>query len=302
MRDGLILIDKDSGGTSHNVVQKVRRILGQKKIGHCGTLDPSATGLLVLTLGKATRLTRFLIRAPKVYSGVIRFGRATDTYDAEGETTRTAPVDHIEEPELLAAMEKFVGTYEQAAPPYSAKKIGGKKLYELAREGAEVPESKKEITVYDFETTAAFGDAGLSFRLGCSSGTYVRVLAHELGEMLGSAAHLESLHRDTVGPFRNEDAITIDDLAMRVDQGDDPPSAWVPFDQIPLPFAEAETDAQQENRIRHGQTVLLRQGEWQEGDWVKLVNRRQAMIAVGTIVESLSDGRVGLVQPKIVFR
>jgi len=302
MRDGLILIDKASGGTSHNVVQKVRRILSQKKIGHCGTLDPSATGLLVLTLGKATRLTRFLIRAPKVYSGTIRFGYATDTYDAEGETTREASVEGLTEEKVLAGMPSFVGTYPQAAPAYSAKKIKGKKFYELAREGDEVAESKEEVAVFSFDAAGPYAGGALPFQLGCSSGTYVRVVAHELGEAVDSAAHLASLHRDSVGPFKNDQAISIDDLADLVAANGAPPAAWVPFDEIPLPFARVETDAQQERRITNGQTVLLRQGQWEEGDWVKLVNRRQAMIAVGTVVERLSEGRVGLVQPKIVFK
>ncbi|MFP5284284.1 MAG: tRNA pseudouridine(55) synthase TruB, partial [Thermoanaerobaculia bacterium] len=142
MKDGLLLVDKGPGVTSHDVVQRVRRLLRQKKIGHCGTLDPDATGLLLLTLGTATRLTRFLIRAPKVYEGTVRFGVVTDTYDASGRVTSEAPPEAVAALTLEVvetAMHRFEGTIEQQPPPYSAKKVQGVKYYELARRGEEVP-------------------------------------------------------------------------------------------------------------------------------------------------------------------
>ena len=148
MKDGLLLVDKEAGVTSHDVVQKVRRILKQKKIGHCGTLDPDATGLLLLTLGTATRLTRFLIRAPKVYEGVIRLGVATDTYDASGQVVAEAPAEAVSaltREQVAAAMKGFEGEIEQKPPPFSAKKINGVKYYELARRGEEVPDEAKEV-------------------------------------------------------------------------------------------------------------------------------------------------------------
>lgn len=181
MKDGLLLIDKEPGCTSHDVVQRVRRIVRQKKSGHCGTLDPDATGLLLLTLGNATRLTRFLIRAPKVYTGVVRFGTATDTYDASGTVTAERPCDGLAFPAIAAAMQRFEGTYEQQPPPYSAKKVNGVKFYELARRGEEVPQDTKEVTVFEFSPQGDFTDDRLSFRLACTSGTYARTLAHELG-------------------------------------------------------------------------------------------------------------------------
>src|ERR1044072_5972830 len=148
--DGLLLVDKENGCTSHDVVQQVRRILKQKKIGHCGTLDPEATGLLLLTLGSATRLTRFIIRAPKVYEGTITFGTATDTYDASGTVVSEAgpsEVERLTTEEVATAMRRFEGIFEQQPPPYSAKKIKGVKYYELARRGEEVPQETKEVTV-----------------------------------------------------------------------------------------------------------------------------------------------------------
>jgi len=305
MRDGLLLIDKEPGLTSHDVVQRVRRLLGQKKIGHCGTLDPDATGLLLLTLGTATRLTRFLIRAPKVYCGVIRFGVVTDTYDASGRVVAEAPaaeVERLTQAMVEQAMGGFTGPIEQQAPAYSAKKVHGVKLYELARRGEEVPAEAKEVTIYEFQATSEIADGRLAFRLGCSSGTYARALAHDLGARLGVGAHLAELRRMQIGSFHVDAALKLEALAAAVASGEPPGGAWLPFDEIPLPFDEVTTDPQQELRISHGQTVLVRELAGGEGDWVKLMNRRRQFIAIGTVVEKIGSAGVGIVQPKVVFR
>jgi tRNA pseudouridine55 synthase len=308
LEDGLLLVDKAAGGTSHDVVQRARRITGQKKTGHSGTLDPDATGLLVLTLGRATRLTRFLIRAPKVYEGEITFGLATDTYDAAGTPTDRADpaaVGALTLDDVLTAMAGLTGDIEHAPPPYSAKKVGGKKLYELAREGKEVPLETKRVTVFELAPLGALepGDAGprLRFRLACSSGTYARTLAHEAGRAVGTGGHLSALRRLKVGPFELADAVTLEELDAAVAAGETP-RGWVPFDAIPLPFGEITADAQQEERIGHGQTVLVRDLAGEEGDWVKLANRRGQFIAVGTVVERIGTGGVGIVQPRVVFK
>lgn len=305
MKEGLLLVDKEPGLTSHDVVQRVRRLLRQKKIGHCGTLDPDATGLLLLTLGSATRLTRFLIRAPKVYEGVVQLGSATDTYDASGQVTSQAPpeaVAAITREAVAEAMAKFEGTIEQKAPPYSAKKVQGVKYYELARKGEEVPDEAKEVTVYEFSPLGELADGRLAFKLACSSGTYARGLAHDLGAALGVGGHLAALRRTRIGSFQVEDAATFRRLEEIVETGEPPASTWIPFDQIPLPFGEVTADPQQEHRISHGQTVLVRELAGEEGDWVKLVNRRREFIAVGTVVERIGTAGVGIVQPKVVFR
>lgn len=302
MKNGLLLIDKQPGCTSHDVVQKVRRGLGQRKIGHCGTLDPAATGLLVLTLGRATRLTRFLINAPKVYGGTIRFGIATDTYDAAGEITAKASIEGLDPVAVESGMRAFEGEIDQAAPAFSAKKIKGVKYYELARRGEPVPEATKRITIYEFTPTSALADGRISFTLGCSSGTYVRSLAHDLGRELGCGAHLESLRRERVGPFDVADALDLDALQTRLEAGEALGPAWIPFDQIPLPFPHVQTDAQQERRIMNGQTVLIREQDCREGDWVQLVNQDRRMIAVGSVIERIGERGVGVVRPKIVFR
>ncbi len=305
MKDGLLLVEKDPGFTSHDVVQRVRRILRQKKIGHCGTLDPDATGLLLLTLGTGTRLTRFLIRAPKVYEGTMRFGMATDTYDASGKVLSEAPAEAVAaltKEQIATAMHGFEGEIQQQPPPYSAKKVQGVKFYELARRGEEVPTEPKEVTVYELSPTGELADGCLRFHLACSSGTYARGLAHDLGAALGVGGHLTDLRRTRIGNFRTEDAVSVAQLeaAMQADEPVGP--AWIPFDQIPLPFGEVTADPQQEHRIHHGQTVLVRELAGEEGDWVKLINRRREMIAVGTVVERIGTAGVGIVQPKVVFR
>jgi tRNA pseudouridine55 synthase len=305
MKDGLLLIDKEPGFTSHDVVQRVRRILKQKKIGHCGTLDPDATGLLLLTLGTATRLTRFLIRAPKVYEGIVRFGISTDTYDASGRVTAEAPPGALSELTLEAvaeAMRGFEGEIRQQPPAYSAKKVQGVKFYELARRGEEVPDEPKDVTVYEFAPASGIEDGKLRFRLSCSSGTYARGLAHDLGAALGVGAHLTDLRRTRIGNFQVDDALPISRLEEKVQAGEPAGPAWVSFDQIPLPFGEVTADPQQEHRISHGQTVLVRELAGEEGDWVKLINRRREFIAVGTVVERIGSAGVGIVQPKVVFR
>lgn len=299
---GLLLVDKEPGWTSHDVVQRARRALGQRKIGHCGTLDPAATGLLVLTLGKATRLTRFLISAPKTYSGTIRFGISTDTYDASGKVIAEKPIDSVSDESVRAAVAGMVGTMEQAAPAYSAKKIHGVKYYELARRGEAVPTSLKRITIFDFHCDSELQDGRIDFTLSCSTGTYVRSIANDLGEALGCGGHLEALRRLAVGPFGVADAGTLGSLAEEVTDPQDLGSAWIPFDAIPLPFREVNADGQQERRITHGQTVLIRDTDCEEGDWIKLVNQRNQLIAVGSVVETIGDRGVGVVRPRIVFR
>jgi tRNA pseudouridine55 synthase len=305
MKDGLLLVDKEAGFTSHDVVQKVRRILKQKKIGHCGTLDPDATGLLLLTLGTATRLTRFLIRAPKVYEGAIQLGVATDTYDASGQVVAEAPreaVAALTREQVTEAMRAFEGDIEQKPPPFSAKKVNGVKYYELARRGEEVPDEAKEVTVFELSPLSELEEGRIRFRLACSSGTYARGLAHDLGAALGVGGHLAELRRMRIGSFAVESAATLARLEEAVAAGHPPGAAWIPFDQIPLPFGEVTADPQQENRISHGQTVLVRELEGEEGDWVKLMNRRREFIAVGTVVERIGTAGVGIVQPRVVFR
>jgi tRNA pseudouridine55 synthase len=197
--DGLLLIDKPSGITSHDAVDRVRRALGVKKVGHSGTLDPMATGLLVLGVGRGTRSLRFLGDMPKTYEGTMRLGVETTTLDADGEVTRTAPV-YVVDVQLTDGMAWFLGQTEQTPPAFSAVKVGGRKLYEAARKGEALEARPRPITVTEFTMTGRQGD-DVAFRVVCGGGTYVRVLAADLGKSLGCGAHLTQLRRTRIGPF-----------------------------------------------------------------------------------------------------
>lgn len=299
MRHGLLLLDKPPGCTSHDVVQRVRELLDQRKVGHCGTLDPTATGLLLLTVGKATRLTRFLIRAPKVYEGEIQLGIATETYDAAGAIVAEKPFAGLDGEAVAEAMSRFVGRCEHLTPPYSAKKVKGVKSYELARRGEEVPEIRKLVTIYEYTMTSELQTEGrFSFRLSCSSGTYARGLAHELGVELSCGAHLASLRRLSIGGFQLADAVELEDLeATPLEQL----RGWIAFDGISLPFEEVEVDVGQERRIAHGQTALVRGIDSSEGDWIRVGTSRGEFLAVASVVERIGAD-TGVIQPRIVFR
>ena len=206
--EGVLLIDKPSGMTSHDVVDAVRRSLGTRKVGHAGTLDPMATGLLVVGVGRATRLLRVLGDLPKTYEGTMRLGVETDTLDAEGEVLRTAPV-HVAREEVLAAMRALEGASLQRPPAYSAVKVGGRKLYEAARAGEAIEAPARPIRVDAFDLTGIDADE-VGFRVVCSGGTYVRVLAADVGTSLGCGAHLTRLRRTAIGPHAVEGATTPD--------------------------------------------------------------------------------------------
>ena len=210
--NGLVIIDKPAGMTSHDVVARLRKIAGERSIGHLGTLDPMATGVLPLLLGKFTRLAQYFSAAEKTYTGIIRFGFATDTYDAEGEPAGpdTAPTLTLEQ--VRAAATRFRGDMQQMPPPYSAKKIAGKPAYKLAREGKPVELKLAAIHISSFTINDLQGIEA-SFELSISAGGYVRSIAHELGQDLGCGAHLSSLRRTQAGVFTLDEAHTLDELA-----------------------------------------------------------------------------------------
>jgi len=209
--DGALLVDKPQGPTSHDVVDRVRRRFGLKKVGHAGTLDPNATGLLVLLLGRGTKLSDKLMSADKVYEGTLKLGETTNTYDADGEVTATAPVPPLNVEQLNAAAGAFVGDLLQTPPMVSAAKVGGVPLYKLARKGLEVERKARLVHIYTFRFTAYQEPIG-TFRVACTKGTYVRSLAHELGQKLGCGAHLATLRRTESGRFSVTDAIPLAQL------------------------------------------------------------------------------------------
>ena len=203
--EGLLLVDKPGGVTSHDVVDVVRRRLGTRKVGHAGTLDPMATGLLLVGVGRATRLLRFLGDLPKTYEGTMRLGIETTTLDADGDVVRETVVDVTEE-QVVQAMRPLVGESLQRPPSYSAVKVGGRKLYEAARAGDRLEAQPRPIRVDAFDLLS-FGSPDAAFRVTCSGGTYVRVLAADAGAALSCGAHLVALRRTAIGPFLADDAV-----------------------------------------------------------------------------------------------
>lgn len=217
---GLCVVDKPTGWTSHDVVARSRRLFGTRKVGHSGTLDPMATGVLVLGIGRATRLLTFLSGLPKSYAALIRFGVETDTLDADGEVT----VTHHEAPPTLAqvrsAAMSMVGDSLQVPPMVSAKKVDGRRLHELARRGEVVERAPVPIAVERFEIRDTDDPTVFHASIDCSAGTYVRVLAADLGHSLGTGAHLVGLRRASVGPFHLDDAVTLEELDLAAAAGD----------------------------------------------------------------------------------
>ena len=207
--DGALLVDKPSGPTSHDVVDAIRRQFGIKKVGHCGTLDPNATGLLIIVLGRGTKLSEKLMSNDKVYEGTIKFGEATDSYDADGELTASLPVMPMTLDELNAASVSFIGDQMQVPPMVSAIKKNGVPLYKLARKGIEVEREPRLVHIYNFRFTDYAEPLG-TFKLACTKGTYVRSVAHDLGNKFGCGAHLTTLRRAASGKFDVADAVTLD--------------------------------------------------------------------------------------------
>jgi tRNA pseudouridine55 synthase len=211
--NGLLVVDKPGGMTSHDVVERLRKITGERSIGHLGTLDPMATGVLPLVLGKFTRLAQYFSSAEKSYSGAIRLGFSTDTYDAEGERVGAEVTPRLTLDEVRAAATRFHGEMEQMPPVYSAKKIAGMPAYKLAREGKPVELKTAKICITSFEITGLEG-AEANFTMSISAGGYVRSVAHELGQDLGCGAHLSKLRRTQAGVFTVDEAHTIEELAL----------------------------------------------------------------------------------------
>jgi tRNA pseudouridine55 synthase len=207
--EGVLLVDKPTDHTSHDVVARLRRKLKMKRIGHAGTLDPMATGLLIILIGKATRISQYLISLDKEYEGTIALGQVTDSQDAQGQVMETRPVPPLTEAELRTAMQGFLGDQYQLPPMYSAIKIHGVPLYKSARKGEEVEREPRFIRVASFELTR-FGLPTFDFRLRSSKGTYVRTIAHDLGQRLGCGAHLSALRRTATDRFHVSQALTLD--------------------------------------------------------------------------------------------
>lgn len=275
--NGLLVVDKPGGMTSHDVVARVRRAAAESSVGHLGTLDPMATGVLPLLLGKYTRLAQFFNASAKAYEGTIRFGWATDTYDAEGHIVGEPREAAVALESVRAAAARFVGTIEQMPPPFSAKKIEGKPAYKLARAG-KVPGLKPvPITVDGFTIESVAGDTAC-FAMRISSGGYVRSIAHELGQALGCGAHLASLRRTVAGPFAADDALGLEEVEALGAAGELEGRLIHPRMLLPeMPAVLA--DEQTVGRIRNGMQVNL--PEYSGAALVKIFAGQRELVAVG---------------------
>jgi tRNA pseudouridine55 synthase len=208
---GVLLVDKPQGMTSHDIVARMRRVFRIKKIGHAGTLDPMATGLLLILVGKATKVSQFLMSMDKEYTGTVKLGEATDSQDADGEIVETKPLPELTQVDVEKEMATFMGDQYQTPPMFSAKKVNGQKLYKLARQGKTIEREARVIHVSRYDILD-FNLPEVSIIVGSSKGTYIRTLAHDLGERLGCGGHLCALRRTQVGKFRIEDANTLEEI------------------------------------------------------------------------------------------
>jgi tRNA pseudouridine55 synthase len=287
---GLLIVDKPVGPTSHQVVNIVRRGTGVRKVGHAGTLDPRASGVLVLCLGSATRLSEYLSVASKRYQAIIRFGVSTETYDAEGEIvvqTDTAP----SRKEIEEILPDFMGEINQVPPPYSAIKVKGSKAYELAREGKKVELEPRTITIYDLQLSS-YKAPDLALEVECSAGTYIRSLAHDLGTRLSTGAHLAALRRVKAGPFTIDDAVPFPKLEVgfMVDKWE---RYLVPArDAIP-DFPIVEVSQEDLEHIQFGHRISAAAGS---SGLARALNSEGELIA---ILEAVEDGT--LWHPRKVF-
>ena len=299
-RGFLFLIDKPSGCTSHDVVERVRRVTGVSRIGHSGTLDPMATGLLLLCAGGAARLQGFFTRLDKSYEGVIRLGRSTTTFDREGETVGVErDPSGVTAEALENAAAAFRGEFLQSPPAYSAKKVQGRKFYEMARKGEAVPELPKKVRVSELALGPP-SDGAVPFRISCSSGTYIRSIASEIGGKVGTGAHLESLRRTRIGDFRADDAVALEVFeAMTREERLRPPHA-IALARVHFPFERVRLASLEAWKIRKGQSIPARGVGAREGDWVTLVGPADEMLALAQVAP-IGHGGVSLIRPRVVL-
>ncbi len=289
--NGLLIVDKPAGMTSHDVVSRVRKITGESSTGHLGTLDPMATGVLPLLLAKYTRLAQFFGAMEKSYTGKIRFGFSTDTYDAEGApTSHVVPVS-LTLGEIRASAVHFAGEMDQTPPAFSAKKVAGVASHKLARAGRAVALKPAKITIHEFRIESCAGDLA-EFFIRVSAGGYVRSVAHDLGQLIGCGAHLASLRRTSAGPFTLADAMTLPELAEAAQSG--ALHTRFPHPRTLLPLLPSVTaDEMTVGRMRNGMAVNL--PEFSSAPMVKVFSSQREMVAIGKRIAGT------LFQPSVVI-
>jgi len=274
---GLLNLDKPGGITSHDAVNRVRRLSGQRRVGHAGTLDPLATGSLLLGLGAATRLISYLVGQPKLYEAIIRLGQTTDTYDAEGTIIQERPFTAVTLAQIEGAIPYFQGAIQQVPPMYSAIKQQGRRLYELARAGLEVERSPRPVTIYALELLD-WQPPDLTLRVACSAGTYIRSLAHDLGEWLGCGGHITALRRTAVGQFTVDAAVPLDQVTA-----DNLGDYLLPMDRAVAHLPAIHLSAIESQRLRQGQR-LPRQPEQPVAELVRAYDQAGCFLGIATAV------------------
>lgn len=257
--EGILNIDKPQWLSSHDVVARLRRICATRRVGHAGTLDPLATGVLLVCVGRATRLSEYLMGQQKTYEATVRLGQTTNTYDAEGEVVTERPFSHITQSDIEEALQSFRGAIQQIPPIYSALKVNGQPMYKLARAGKEVEAKPRPVTIYALELLD-WTPPNLQLRVVCATGTYIRSLAHDIGEQLACGGHITVLRRTAVGEFRVEDAISLDALTNEMCQDVLFASDQAVIDMPRLDADEAETQA-----LLLGQRIPSLPGQPKEG-------------------------------------
>jgi tRNA pseudouridine55 synthase len=281
--DGVIVVDKPEGWTSHDVVNKTRRIAQTKKVGHLGTLDPLATGVLPLVIGRATRLAQFYTRSDKIYEGVVRFGWSTTTYDRDGAATSEKTEPRLDAATLERHIETFRGEFLQTPPPVSAKKVEGRRAYELARKSIAVELEPVKVHVYEL-TVIGMEGAEVRLRAHCSAGTYMRSIAHDLGQLAGCGAHLTELRRLASGEFEIAQARTIPQLESLA-ASDRLADALVPASQMLPGFPPVFVDDLTATQIRNGRNFRASPFRSAAASrYVKAVDRREGLVAIGEAV------------------
>lgn len=282
MINGIVNIYKEKGYTSHDVVAVLRKVVGQKKIGHTGTLDPDATGVLPVCLGRATKVCELLTDHDKTYEALLLLGKTTDTQDISGEVLEEKDPAHLTEEEVRSCIESFIGEYDQVPPMYSALKVNGKKLYELAREGKTVERKSRRVQIHGIRILE-MNLPHVRMEVDCSKGTYIRTLCHDIGEKLQVGGCMEELERTKVGRFLKEDAVTLDEVRQKMEQGGGA-ELFTPLDQI---FAELPavtvTDAKawmSYNGNDLPERFLLEKEEWTDGQEVRVYDSRKNFIGL----------------------
>jgi len=278
--NGILILDKPIGCSSNQALQQVRKLYRARKAGHCGSLDPLATGILPICLGEATKFSSYLLGANKTYRATCRLGETTTTGDAEGEVVERSPVT-VDVTQIEQNLTQFVGEIEQVPPMYSALKHQGKRLYQLAREGIQVERKARRVTIYRLALLSCSGDS-LSFDVSCSKGTYIRTLAEDIGVVLGCGAHLTALRRTAVDSFVEQDVITIEQLQLleqkNRDQLDD---LLLPVTRAVMQFPELTLDASTSIRISQGKRVQL--GSFEAAGLCRLVTDEGRFIGLGEV-------------------